>query len=147
MTDIADGFVARRMNQETELGAKLDPLVDKIMIHSIVFSLFYMGIYNPLLVFAMFFRDMIVDGMRNMISEFSYPFGSNLWGKAKFSFQSASVGCGLMFCMDSSLKEVAWLANALLGAALAVSLPGIVNVWFGLFSKSDTHVTTASRRL
>lgn len=39
-TDFLDGFVARKYNQESRLGQLLDPVADKILIISLMYSLF-----------------------------------------------------------------------------------------------------------
>jgi CDP-diacylglycerol--glycerol-3-phosphate 3-phosphatidyltransferase len=128
ISDILDGYFARKFDQISDIGAKLDPLIDKIMMYSLLFSLFHLGIYNPLVIFSIFFRDMIVDGLRNYISELSTSYGSNLWGKAKFAFQSFSICSSLVYCIDGTLKDCIWLANAFLFAALVLSLPGLLNI-------------------
>ena len=43
LTDWLDGFIARRFNQVTELGKLLDPLVDRVLVLSALFVLFYKG--------------------------------------------------------------------------------------------------------
>jgi CDP-diacylglycerol---glycerol-3-phosphate 3-phosphatidyltransferase len=124
-TDILDGVVARRFSQVTALGAKLDPLVDKILIYSVIFSLMHLGAIQPVLVFSMFVRDMMVDGLRNGIAQTSNILGANFWGKAKFSFQSVSIMSSLAFCITGRLEFFDG-ANVALGIALAVSLPGLL---------------------
>jgi CDP-diacylglycerol--glycerol-3-phosphate 3-phosphatidyltransferase len=124
-TDILDGYIARRFNQHSNFGARLDALVDKTIMYALLFSLFYMRTYNPFLLFSMFFRDMIVDGLRNAVH---YSYGtipSNTWGKSKFFFQSASVLLGLAYCIDPAHLEWLWLANITLAIAFGVSIPGL----------------------
>lgn len=41
MTDVLDGFVAQKLNQQTKFGAMLDPLADKILFGSIMISLLW----------------------------------------------------------------------------------------------------------
>jgi CDP-diacylglycerol---glycerol-3-phosphate 3-phosphatidyltransferase len=126
-TDLIDGIVARRFNQTTALGARLDPLVDKILIYSVTFSLMHAGAIEPALVFAMFIRDMMVDGLRNGIARTSNILGANFWGKAKFGFQSLSIMCSLGFCITGRAEFMSG-ANAALSVAVLVSLPGLVIV-------------------
>jgi CDP-diacylglycerol--glycerol-3-phosphate 3-phosphatidyltransferase len=126
-SDALDGFVARKLNQTTTLGAKLDPLVDKILIYSSLFGLMQMNAVSPMFVYPMFFRDMMVDGLRNKATQNSAVLGANVWGKAKFSLQSVSILFGLSYCITSN----DWLilgANASLIAALVASLPGVLIV-------------------
>lgn len=137
-TDVMDGFVARRFNQMTALGARLDPLVDKILIYSVMFSLMDVGAIAPALVFAMFIRDMMVDGLRNGSARTSNILAANLWGKAKFGFQSLSIMCSLCFCITGRAEFVSG-ANAALSFALAVSLPGLVIVASAFERKFSTE--------
>ncbi len=44
LTDVIDGYIARRYNQKTFLGAVLDPLADKILLLSVFGSFFYMSL-------------------------------------------------------------------------------------------------------
>src|SRR5580693_5057681 len=67
LSDILDGYVARRLNQVSVQGAMLDALADKLLIYTMLFSLFYVRIYDPIVLFPMFFRDMLVDGFRNKL--------------------------------------------------------------------------------
>ena len=126
-TDLLDGFVARRFNQMTALGARLDPLVDKILIYLVTFSLMHAGAIEPLLVFAMFLRDMVVDSLRSEMARTSNVLGANFWGKAKFGFQSLSILCSLCFCITGRTEFLSG-ANIALSFAIAVSLPGLVIV-------------------
>ena len=41
LTDFLDGWVARRFDQETPLGAFLDPLADKLLLHATFFAATY----------------------------------------------------------------------------------------------------------
>jgi CDP-diacylglycerol--glycerol-3-phosphate 3-phosphatidyltransferase len=124
-TDVADGYIARFLGQASAYGASLDALVDKILIYALLFSLFNVGIYKPSVIFSMFFRDMIVDGLRNRIYEIEETSQSNVWGKSKFALQSLSICLGLLHCVYPTESTLIWLANGALIAALVVSLPGL----------------------
>lgn len=130
LTDAADGFVARALGQTTSLGAKLDPLVDKILVYSTLFSLMSIGVLHPSIVFPMFVRDMIVDGLRNEMSS-TIPVGANIWGKSKFGFQAVSIVLGLLSCVGQT-AALASAANIALVIALLVSLPGLLLLASGI---------------
>ena len=50
ISDGVDGFIAKRFNQTTRLGAYLDPLADKLLLVSIYLALGFLGTIPPLLV-------------------------------------------------------------------------------------------------
>jgi CDP-diacylglycerol--glycerol-3-phosphate 3-phosphatidyltransferase len=43
ITDILDGYLARKLNQITEFGKVIDPLADKVLIVFVVLNLFLIG--------------------------------------------------------------------------------------------------------
>jgi phosphatidylglycerophosphate synthase len=43
ITDILDGYLARKLNQITEFGKIIDPLADKVLIVFVVLNLFLIG--------------------------------------------------------------------------------------------------------
>ncbi|MBC8078718.1 MAG: CDP-alcohol phosphatidyltransferase family protein [Gorillibacterium sp.] len=57
LTDVLDGYIARKRNQVTALGSMLDPLADKLMLLTVIFSLMIAGWIPPLAAFAFVFRD------------------------------------------------------------------------------------------
>ncbi|MEM7426634.1 MAG: CDP-alcohol phosphatidyltransferase family protein [Pseudomonadota bacterium] len=62
ISDGIDGFVAKRFNQVTELGAYLDPLADKLLLVSIYLALGIDALMPPLLVITVVSRDVMIIG-------------------------------------------------------------------------------------
>jgi len=64
LTDILDGYLARRNGQVTEIGKMLDPLADKTMMLVVILSLLYKGYISWYAAAAVLLRDvgMIVGG-------------------------------------------------------------------------------------
>ena len=60
LSDWLDGFLARRFNQETNLGKTLDPLIDKIFIISSFIILSKQGLLPTWLVFLVIGRDFFI---------------------------------------------------------------------------------------
>ena len=62
ISDAADGFIARRFNMRSELGATLDPLADKILIIATVLALGRLGLLPVWLMLVIVCRDLVIAG-------------------------------------------------------------------------------------
>ncbi len=60
LTDIADGFLARKLNQVTEMGKVIDPLADKILVALIVIQLYLQNDIPAYYFYIILGRDLII---------------------------------------------------------------------------------------
>ena len=60
LSDAVDGFLAKRFGWQTELGAYLDPLADKLLLVSIFVTLGYFGEIPSWLAIAVVSRDILI---------------------------------------------------------------------------------------
>lgn len=65
ITDVLDGYIARKYSQVTSIGVMLDPLADKLMLITVILSLLIAGHISWMAAAAMFLRDlsMIAAGL------------------------------------------------------------------------------------
>lgn len=83
LTDMLDGYIARRDNCVTNLGKLLDPLSDSISRFLYFFAFGYMGIFPLWLVLILFVRDIIVAYIRTYMSLTGVAMGARFSGKLK----------------------------------------------------------------
>jgi cardiolipin synthase (CMP-forming) len=96
ITDGVDGFVARRFNQRTRLGAILDPLADKGLVFTALIVLANsnwpggFAVWFPILVIS---RDLILIIGFLLLSAITKPLTvrPSLWGKLATFFQIISI--------------------------------------------------------
>lgn len=62
ISDAVDGFLAKRLNAQTELGKVLDPLADKALLVSVYVTLGQAGHLPVWLVILVVFRDVLIVG-------------------------------------------------------------------------------------
>ena len=60
VSDAVDGFIAKRFNLQSELGAYLDPLADKALLISIFVTLAIVGVVHPALAILIVSRDLMI---------------------------------------------------------------------------------------
>lgn len=100
ISDMLDGWAARRYGEITELGRIADPMVDKISVCGIlILSQRIDGI--PALVPAwvivvMVVREFAVSGIRAAAEARGIPFPANAWGKLKAFLQNVLAASSVM---------------------------------------------------
>jgi cardiolipin synthase len=62
ISDAVDGFLAKRLDRRTELGALLDPIADKTLLVSVYATLGIAGHLPAWLVILVVFRDLLIVG-------------------------------------------------------------------------------------
>ncbi|NCC23849.1 MAG: CDP-diacylglycerol--glycerol-3-phosphate 3-phosphatidyltransferase [Deltaproteobacteria bacterium] len=92
LTDLADGFVARRYNQITTLGKFLDPIADKILVSSVLISLVGLGWVPAWAAVIIVVREILVTGLRAVAAQQGLVIAADAYGKIKTVFQMLSIG-------------------------------------------------------
>lgn len=93
ISDIADGYIARRWNLMTDFGRIADPFADKvIVVGAFVFliPIAHSGV-SAWMVVVLATREMLVDGLRGFAESRGIAFGASGWGKAKMVSQSMTI--------------------------------------------------------
>jgi len=89
LTDMLDGYIARRDNIITDIGKLLDPLSDSISRFLYFFAFGYVGLFPIWLVLALFLRDIVVAYIRTYVSLSGIAMGARYSGKLKAVVQFA----------------------------------------------------------
>lgn len=93
ITDLLDGYLARRWKQITTLGKLLDPLADKLLISGALISLVELSLAPAWMVFIILAREMAITGLRGLASEEGITIAAEPMGKWKLGAQVASISC------------------------------------------------------
>ena len=84
LSDLFDGFFARRHNKVTELGKLLDPMADSIFRLSVLLAFTQGFLQLPLLLVAVFFyRDIIISTLRTVCALRGVALAARWSGKIK----------------------------------------------------------------
>ena len=92
LTDILDGWLARRMNLVSPMGAYLDPMADKLMVTTVLVMLIPIGWVPAWIVVVLLCRELAITGLRGIASQQNLVLSASTLGKVKTSFQSTSIG-------------------------------------------------------
>src|SRR5512145_3295027 len=93
LTDLLDGYLARRWKQITTLGKLLDPLADKLLISGALISLVELNLAPAWMTFIILGREMAITGLRGIASEEGITIAAERLGKWKLGAQIAAISC------------------------------------------------------
>jgi len=93
ITDWLDGYLARKLNQQSAFGAFLDPVADKLMIAATLIVLVELQRVNALIAFVIIGREIAISAMREWMAKIgqSRSVAVNFLGKVKTISQMIAV--------------------------------------------------------
>jgi CDP-diacylglycerol--glycerol-3-phosphate 3-phosphatidyltransferase len=144
LTDLLDGYLARRRKQVTTLGRLLDPIADKLLISSALISLVQLKIAPAWMVVIIIGREFAVSGLRSIAAHEGFSIDVSTLGKGKMVTQVAAV-VGLIL----GHKYGGWVqltAKVLLWAVVFFALISMVQYFREFWSKLDFNIKYRERR-
>ena len=91
LTDILDGYLAKKNNQITDFGRLMDPIADKVLILSALLVFVEMKIIPAWMIVLIIFREIAVTGLRVFALTKAKVISSNESGKHKTVWQSSVI--------------------------------------------------------
>jgi CDP-diacylglycerol---glycerol-3-phosphate 3-phosphatidyltransferase len=123
LTDLLDGYVARRYHIVTTMGKFLDPIADKLIVNTAMIMLIPIGRIPTWIVAVIIIRDFIVDGIRNIASSEGLVIDASPLGKRKTLCQIFAVSALMIhysfFGVDAHAVGMVILSIALILTVLS----------------------------
>jgi CDP-diacylglycerol--glycerol-3-phosphate 3-phosphatidyltransferase len=113
MTDLYDGYLARRSNSVTEFGKLMDPLADKVLVSLVLVGFLFVGL-SPVqfwMVAVIVGRELLILGCRTGVFKSGEGFVTSRTAKWKTAAQMTWIAaCLLYLYVQPSLQPFAGLA-------------------------------------
>jgi CDP-diacylglycerol--glycerol-3-phosphate 3-phosphatidyltransferase len=121
ITDLLDGWIARRFGHVTAIGALLDPIADKMLIAAALILLASADALPVFLAGVLICRDIGVNGLRLLALEQKITIEVRDSGKLKTVFQSVGIFCLFVYkpLFEIRFREIGMIC---IWVALAFSL-------------------------
>ncbi|MFV0431315.1 MAG: CDP-diacylglycerol--glycerol-3-phosphate 3-phosphatidyltransferase [Alphaproteobacteria bacterium] len=95
ITDWFDGFLARKYNLTSSLGALLDTIADKLLVITMLLALVGVGLikgWGVLAVGIIILREVIMPALRQFLSDYQIDIPASMIGKVKTTVQMIALG-------------------------------------------------------
>jgi CDP-diacylglycerol--glycerol-3-phosphate 3-phosphatidyltransferase len=144
LTDLLDGYLARRRKQVTTLGRLLDPIADKLLISSALISLVQLKIAPAWMVVIIIGREFAVSGLRSIAASEGFTVDVSTLGKGKMVAQVIAVA-GLILGNELG-GWVRQTARFMLWAVVIFALLSMVQYFREFWSKLDSNIKYREHR-
>ena len=94
ISDFLDGFIARKWNQESDIGKILDPIADKLLVIMSLIILIISFEENPIIFFSsilIIFREILISGLREITKSSGLTLNVTKLSKWKTAAQLGSI--------------------------------------------------------
>lgn len=135
LTDLLDGYFARRWAALSDFGRIADPFVDKILICGAF--IFFINQKDPdvrvqaWMVVVIISREFLVNGLRSFAESRGVPFGATILGKLKMCIQFAAVCWILVFLAHLPSLHWAGIVTSIVvwTTVVVTAASGVSYVW------------------
>ncbi len=143
VTDLLDGYLARRWGQVTTIGTLLDPIADKLLVSAALISLVQIRAIPAWMVVLIIGREFAVSGLRSIAAAEGYIIAASDLGKTKTISQVAAISAVLL-----SLRHSVFLTPALwlMWAVVVFSLLSATDYFWKFWRRVDAKVKNRRRR-
>ncbi len=114
LTDMLDGYLARKNNQVSDFGKIMDPLADKVLVAAAMVLLTAGGVVSPWVTVLVLAREFIVSGVRMAAAADGNVVAASVWGKAKTMWQFIAITIALLFNYKNLFIDILMFINLVL---------------------------------
>jgi len=127
LTDVLDGYLARRRKQITTLGQLMDPLADKLLITAALVSLVQMDLAPAWMVAVILGREFAVTVLRSIAHARGVVIPASPLGKFKMTSQVIAIL--LLILGKDHLQQFFWLGTIALWVAVLTAIASGVDYY------------------
>ena len=142
VTDLLDGYLARRWKQVTTVGTLLDPIADKLLISAALISFVEMRLLPGWMVIIIVSREFAVSGLRSIAAAEGYTIKAGDLGKSKMVLQVLGVTLVMLSIRWTSLRIYALIA---MWGVVAFGLASAIDYFRSFWGKVDASIKQRRR--
>ena len=125
ITDLVDGYLARKWNQVTDFGALMDPLADKVFVTVSMFFLVAIQLIPAWVAAIVICREFMVTGLRTLAAKNGKVISADKLGKLKTFLQMMLLLVSALIWMQVVRQDTMpaiWIMRVLIGGVVVVTV-------------------------
>lgn len=138
VTDLLDGYLARKRGQITTLGILLDPIADKLLTSAAFISLTELHLVPAWMVVIIVGREFAVSGLRSIASAEGFLMEPSELGKTKMVFQVVAIT--VIILEGHRFQALRPLGEALLWTVVLFAVASAVQYFWRFWRRLDEKV-------
>ena len=142
LTDLLDGYLARRWKQVTTVGTLLDPIADKLLVSAALISFVQIRLMPGWLVVLIISREFAVSGLRSIAAAEGYTIKASELGKSKMMLQVLGITLILLSVRWPVLHAYAIFT---MWAVVIFGLASAIEYFVRFWKKVDTGIKLRRR--
>lgn len=122
VTDLADGYLARKYDRTSPFGKFADPIADKLLVSAVLITFVQLGELTAIPVVVIISREFLVTGIRLLGATREKVISASWFGKTKVVSHIAlivSITINLEFQLNWVAQTIPWLVYLAMATALA----------------------------
>jgi len=124
LSDLLDGYIARKYNLVTNFGKFADPLADKLLVSSALICFVQLNLLPAWVVIVIISREFIISGFRLVASDNGVVIAAGWWGKVKTTVQMTM---SIMLIINLDFAFINVLEQIVIYAAVILTVVSLVD--------------------
>lgn len=124
LTDLLDGYIARKYHMITNFGKFMDPLADKLLVSAALVCLTALGFIPAWMTVVIISREFIISGFRLIAAEQGRVIAASWWGKWKTAVTMITI---IFMIPDFGGTVVFWIEQVLIYASLILTIISLID--------------------
>jgi CDP-diacylglycerol---glycerol-3-phosphate 3-phosphatidyltransferase len=143
VTDLLDGYLARRWGQVTTIGTLLDPIADKLLISAALISLVQVHAVPAWMVILIVGREFAISGLRSIAAAEGYTIKASDLGKTKMVAQVTAIS---LLLVSIRHRAIAPLAYWMMWVVVLFAVLSAIGYFRKFWRKVDVRIKMRRRR-
>lgn len=142
VTDLLDGYLARRWGQVTTVGTLLDPIADKLLISAALVSLVEIRLLPGWMAIVIIGREFAVSGLRSIAAAEGYTIKASELGKTKMATQVLGIA---LLMLAIRWPAVRWWGLLVMWGVVVFAIWSAIDYFRRFWGKVDSSIKLRRR--